>query len=269
MSDNIKTVPNTGTRADIINNRGHHMSTENKLEQVKTELADAIRVWYLRHAEDIAGNAGKDAEFSQTYGDGGNVGTWAGDLAAKVAADAGDMFSGSAASVRLTKGIQALAGRPATGGMYIDQHAIRKLDETYEIDDTQRGDMLRLLDSIKRGICADGLADWAPIKRAPGTSDLAWAVLRLAAQYLAEGARFQGLAFADVYKTVGGLNDFQQVADDAAKTIEQAARGKIATDLNITAGPAAFKVDDYQIAADFLADSLLSAGADISGPSGA
>lgn len=245
------------------------MSTENKLEQVKTELADAIRVWYLRHAEDIAGNAGKDAEFSQTYDNGETVGTWAGDLAAKVAADAGDMFSGSAASVKLTRGIQALAGRPATGGMYIDQHAIRKLDETYEIDDTQRGDMLRLLDSIKRGICADGLADWAPIKRAPGTSDLAWAVLRLAAQYLAEGARFQGLAFADVYKTVGGLNDFQQVAGNAAKTIEQAARGKIAADLNITAGPAAFKVDDYQIAADFLADSLLSAGADISGPSGA
>lgn len=245
------------------------MNDVNKLEQVKTELADAIRVWYLRHAEDIAGNAGKDAEFSQTYdGNGETVSTWAGDLAAKVAADAGDFFSGTAASVRLTKGIQALAGRPATGGMYIDQHAIKKLDETYEIDDTQRGDMLRLLDSIKRGICADGLADWAPIKRAPGTSDLAWAVLRLAAQYLAEGARFQGLAFADVYKTVGGLNDFQQVAGDAAKTIEQAARGKIAADLNITAGPAAFKVDDYQIAADFIADSLLSAGADIRGPSG-
>lgn len=244
MSDNIKTVPNTGTRADIINNRGHHMSTENKLEQVKTELADAIRVWYLRHAEDIAGNAGKDAEFSQTYDNGETVGTWAEGIAAKVAADAGDFFSGTAASVRLTKGTQALAGRPATGGMYIDQHAIRKLDETYEIDDTQRGDMLRLLDSIKRGICADGLADWAPIKRAPGTSDLAWAVLRLAAQYLAEGARFQGLAFADVYKTVGGLKDFEQVAGDAAKTIEQAARGKIAADLNITAGPAAFKVDD-------------------------
>ena len=245
------------------------MNDVNKLEQVKTELADAIRVWYLRHAEDIAGNAGKDAEFSQTYDNGETVGTWAGDLAAKVAADAGDMFSGSAASVKLTRGIQALAGRPATGGVYIDQHAIRKLDETYEIDDTQRGDMLRLLDSIKRGICADGLADWAPIKRAPGTGDLAWALLRLIAQYLAEGARFQGLAFADVYKTVGGLNDFQQGADDAAKTIEQAARGKIAADLNITAGPAAFKVDDYQIAADFLADSLLSAGADISGPSGA
>ena len=244
------------------------MSTENKLEQVKTELADAIRVWYLRHAEDIAGNAGKDAEFSQTYDNGETVGTWAGDLAAKVAADAGDFFSGTAASVRLTKGIQALAGRPATGGMYIDRHAIRKLDETYEIDDTQRGDMLRLLDSIKRGICADGLADWAPIERANGTGDLAWALLRLIAQYLAEGARFQGLAFADVYKTVGGLNDFQQVAGDAAKTIEQAARGKIAADLNITAGPAAFKVD-YQIAADFLADSLLSAGADTRGPSGA
>lgn len=243
------------------------MNDVNKLEQVKTELADAIRVWYLRHAEDIAGNAGKDAEFSQTYDNGETVGTWAGDLAAKVAADAGDFFSGTAASVKLTRGIQALAGRPATGGMYIDRHAIRKLDETYEIDDTQRGDMLRLLDSIKRGICADGLADWAPIKRAPGTSDLAWAVLRLAAQYLAEGARFQGLAFADVYKTVGGLKDFQQVAGDAAKTIEQAARGKIAADLNITAGPAAFKVD-YQIAADFLADSLLSAGADIRGPSG-
>ena len=220
------------------------MSTENKLEQVKTELADAIRVWYLRHAEDIAGNAGKDAEFSQTYdGNGETVSTWAGDLAAKVAADAGDFFSGTAASVRLTKGIQALAGRPATGGMYIDQHAIRKL-ETYEIDDTQRGDMLRLLDSIKRGICADGLADWAPVERANGTGDLAWALLRLAAQYLAEGARFQGLAFADVYKTVGGLKDFEQVAGDAAKTIEQAARGKIAADLNITAGPAAFKVDD-------------------------
>lgn len=245
------------------------MNDVNKLEQVKTELADAIRVWYLRHAEDIAGNAGKDAEFSQTYDNGETVGTWAEGIAAKVAADAGDFFSGTAASVRLTKGIQALAGRPATGGMYIDQHAIRKLDETYEIDDTQRGDMLRLLDSVKRGICADGLADWAPIKRAPGTSDLAWAVLRLAAQYLAEGARFQGLAFADVYKTVGGLNDFQQVAGDAAKTIEQAAREKIAADLNITAGPAAFKVDDYQIAADFLADSLLSAGADIRGPSGA
>ena len=244
------------------------MNDVNKLEQVKTELADAIRVWYLRHAEDIAGNAGKDAEFSQTYDNGETVSTWAGDLAAKVAADAGDFFSGTAASVRLTKGIQALAGRPATGGMYIDQHAIRKLDETYEIDDTQRGDMLRLLDSIKRGICADGLADWAPIKRAPGTSDLAWALLRLIAQYLAEGARFQGLAFADVYKTVGGLKDFEQVAGDAAKTIEQAAREKIAADLNITAGPAAFKVDDYQIAADFLADSLLSAGADISGPSG-
>ena len=220
------------------------MNDVNKLEQVKTELADAIRVWYLRHAEDIAGNAGKDAEFSQTYDNGETVGAWAGDLAAKVAADAGDFFSGTAASVRLTKGIQALAGRPATGGMYIDQHAIRKLDETYEIDDTQRGDMLNLLSGIKPGICADGLADWAPIKRAPGTSDLAWAVLRLAAQYLAEGARFQGLAFADVYKTVGGLKDFQQVAGDAAKTIEQAARGKIATDLNITAGPAAFKVDD-------------------------
>lgn len=220
------------------------MNDVNKLEQVKTELADAIRVWYLRHAEDIAGNAGKDAEFSQTYDNGETVGTWAEGIAAKVAADAGDFFSGTAASVRLTKGIQALAGRPATGGMYIDQHAIRKLDETYEIDDTQRGDMLRLLDSIKRGICADGLADWAPIKRAPGTSDLAWAVLRLAAQYLAEGARFQGLAFADVYKTVGGLKDFEQVAGDAAKTIEQAARGKIAADLNITAGPAAFKVDD-------------------------
>lgn len=245
------------------------MNDVNKLEQVKTELADAIRVWYLRHAEDIAGDAGKDAEFSQTYDNGETVGTWAGDLAAKVAADAGDFFSGTAASVKLTRGIQALAGRPATGGVYIDQHAIRKLDETYEIDDTQRGDMLRLLDSINRGICADGLADWAPIKRAPGTSDLAWAVLRLAAQYLAEGARFQGLAFADVYKTVGGLKDFEQVAGDAAKTIEQAARGKIAADLNITAGPAAFKVDDYQIAADFLADSLLSAGADISGPSGA
>lgn len=220
------------------------MNDVNKLEQVKTELADAIRVWYLRHAEDIAGNAGKDAEFSQTYDNGETVGTWAEGIAAKVAADAGDFFSGTAASVRLTKGIQALAGRPATGGMYIDRHAIRKLDETYEIDDTQRGDMLRLLDSIKRGICADGLADWAPIKRAPGTSDLAWAVLRLAAQYLAEGARFQGLAFADVYKTVGGLKDFEQVASDAAKTIEQAARGKIAADLNITAGPAAFKVDD-------------------------
>lgn len=220
------------------------MNDVNKLEQVKTELADAIRVWYLRHAEDIAGNAGKDAEFSQTYDNGETVGTWAEGIAAKVAADAGDFFSGTAASVRLTKGIQALAGRPATGGMYIDRHAIRKLDETYEIDDTQRGDMLRLLDSIKRGICADGLADWAPIKRAPGTSDLAWAVLRLAAQYLAEGARFQGLAFADVYKTVGGLKDFEQVAGDAAKTIEQAARGKIAADLNITAGPAAFKVDD-------------------------
>ena len=245
------------------------MNDVNKLEQVKTELADAIRVWYLRHAEDIAGNAGKDAEFSQTYKNGETVGTWAGDLAAKVAADAGDFFSGTAASVRLTKGIQALAGRPATGGMYIDQHAIRKLDETYEIDDTQRGDMLRLLDSIKRGICADGLSDWAPIKRAPGTSDLAWAVLRLAAQYLAEGARFQGLAFADVYKTVGGLKDFQQVAGNAARLIEKAAREKIAADLNITAGPAAFKVDDYQIAADFLADSLLSAGADIRGPSGA
>ena len=242
------------------------MNDVNKLEQVKTELADAIRVWYLRHAEDIAGNAGKDAEFSQTYdGNGETVSTWAGDLAAKVAADAGDFFSGTAASVRLTKGIQALAGRPATGGMYIDRHAI----ETYEIDDTQRGDMLRLLDSIKRGICADGLADWAPIKRAPGTSDLAWAVLRLAAQYLAEGARFQGLAFADVFKTVGGLKDFEQVAGDAAKTIEQAARGKIAADLNITAGPAAFKVDDYQMAADFLADSFLSAGADTRGPSGA
>lgn len=220
------------------------MNDVNKLEQVKTELADAIRVWYLRHAEDIAGNAGKDAEFSQTYDNGETVGTWAEGIAAKVAADAGDFFSGTAASVRLTKGIQALAGRPATGGMYIDRHAIRKLDETYEIDDTQRGDMLRLLDSIKRGVCADGLADWAPIKRAPGTSDLAWAVLRLAAQYLAEGARFQGLAFADVYKTVGGLKDFEQVAGDAAKTIEQAARGKIAADLNITAGPAAFKVDD-------------------------
>lgn len=220
------------------------MNDVNKLEQVKTELADAIRVWYLRHAEDIAGNAGKDAEFSQTYDNGETVGTWAEGIAAKVAADAGDFFSGTAASVRLMKGVQALAGRPATGGMYIDQHAIRKLDETYEIDDTQRGDMLRLLDSIKRGICADGLADWAPIKRAPGTSDLAWAVLRLAAQYLAEGARFQGLAFADVYKTVGGLKDFEQVAGDAAKTIEQAARGKIAADLNITAGPAAFKVDD-------------------------
>lgn len=220
------------------------MNDVNKLEQVKTELADAIRVWYLRHAEDIAGNAGKDAEFSQTYDNGETVGTWAEGIAAKVAADAGDFFSGTAASVMLTKGIQALAGRPATGGMYIDRHAIRKLDETYEIDDTQRGDMLRLLDSIKRGICADGLADWAPIKRAPGTSDLAWAVLRLAAQYLAEGARFQGLAFADVYKTVGGLKDFEQVAGDAAKTIEQAARGKIAADLNITAGPAAFKVDD-------------------------
>lgn len=220
------------------------MNDVNKLEQVKTELADAIRVWYLRHAEDIAGNAGKDAEFSQTYDNGETVGTWAEGIAAKVAADAGDFFSGTAASVRLTKGIQALAGRPATGGMYIDRHAIRKLDETYEIDDTQRGDMLRLLDSIKRGICADGLAAWAPIKRAPGTSDLAWAVLRLAAQYLAEGARFQGLAFADVYKTVGGLKDFEQVAGDAAKTIEQAARGKIAADLNITAGPAAFKVDD-------------------------
>lgn len=220
------------------------MNDVNKLEQVKTELADAIRVWYLRHAEDIAGDAGKGLDFVKVYGDGGNVGTWAEGIAAKVAADAGDFFSGTAASVRLTKGIQALAGRPATGGMYIDQHAIRKLDETYEIDDTQRGDMLRLLDSIKRGICADGLADWAPIKRAPGTSDLAWAVLRLAAQYLAEGARFQGLAFADVYKTVGGLKDFEQVAGDAAKTIEQAARGKIAADLNITAGPAAFKVDD-------------------------
>lgn len=220
------------------------MNDVNKLEQVKTELADAIRVWYLRHAEDIAGNAGKDAEFSQTYDNGETVGTWAEGIAAKVAADAGDFFSGTAASVRLTRGIQALAGRPATGGMYIDQHAIRKLEETYEIDDTQRGDILRLLDSIKRGICADGLADWAPIKRAPGTSDLAWAVLRLAAQYLAEGARFQGLAFADVYKTVGGLKDFEQVAGDAAKTIEQAARGKIAADLNITAGPAAFKVDD-------------------------
>ena len=196
------------------------MNDVNKLEQVKTELADAIRVWYLRHAEDIAGNAGKDAEFSQTYDNGETVGTWAGDLAAKVAADAGDFFSGTAASVRLTKGIQALAGRPATGGMYIDRHAIRKLDETYEIDDTQRGDMLRLLDSIKRGICADGLADWAPIERANGTGDLAWALLRLIAQYLAEGARFQGLAFADVYKTVGGLKDFEQVAGDAAKTIE-------------------------------------------------
>ena len=83
------------------------------------------------------------------------------------------------------------------------------------------------------------------------------------------GRTLQGLAFKDVYTTAGGLKDFQQVAGDAAKTIEQAARGKIAADLNITAGPAAFKVDDYQIAADFLADSLLSAGADISGPSGA
>lgn len=117
------------------------MNDVNKLEQVKTELADAIRVWYLRHAEDIAGNAGKDAEFSQTYDNGETVGTWAEGIAAKVAADAGDFFSGTAASVRLTKGIQALAGRPATGGMYIDRHAIRKLDETYEIDDTQRGDM--------------------------------------------------------------------------------------------------------------------------------
>lgn len=220
------------------------MNDVNKLEQVKTELADAIRVWYLRHAEDIAGDAGKGLDLVKVYGDGGNVGTWAEGIAAKVAADAGDFFSGTAASVRLTKGIQALAGRPATGGMYIDPHAIRKLDETYEIDDTQRGDMLRLLDSIKRGICADGLADWAPIERANGTGDLAWALLRLIAQYLAEGARFQGLAFADVYKTVGGLKDFEQVAGDAAKTIEQAARGKIAADLNITAGPAAFKVDD-------------------------
>ena len=220
------------------------MNDANKLEQVKTELADAIRVWYLRHAEDIAGDAGKGLDFVKVYGDGGNVGAWAEGIAVKVAADAGDFLSGTAASVKLTRGIQALAGRPATGGMYIDRHAIRKLDETYEIDDTQRGDMLRLLDSIKRGICADGLADWAPIERAPGASDLAWAVLRLAAQYLAEGARFQGLAFADVYKTVGGLKDFEQVAGDAAKTIEQAARGKIAADLNITAGPAAFKVDD-------------------------
>lgn len=220
------------------------MDDVNKLEQVKTELADAIRVWYLRHAEDIAGDAGKSLDFVKVYGDGGNVGTWAEGIAAKVAADAGDFFSGTAASVRLTKGIQALAGRPATGGMYIDPHAIRKLDETYEIDDSQRGDMLRLLDSIKRGICADGLADWAPIERANSTGDLAWALLRLIAQYLAEGARFQGLAFADVYKTVGGLKDFEQVAGDAAKTIEQAARGKIAADLNITAGPAAFKVDD-------------------------
>lgn len=65
------------------------MNDVNKLEQVKTELADAIRVWYLRHAEDIAGNAGKDAEFSQTYdGNGETVSTWAGDLAAKVAGDA-------------------------------------------------------------------------------------------------------------------------------------------------------------------------------------
>lgn len=220
------------------------MNDVNKLEQVKTELADAIRVWYLRHAEDIAGDAGKGLDFVKVYGDGRNVGTWAEGIAAKVAADAGDFFSGTAASVRLTKGIQALAGRPATGGMYIDPHAIRKLDETYEIDDSQRGDMLRLLDSIKRGICADGLADWAPIERTNGTGDLAWALLRLIAQYLAEGARFQGLAFADVYKTVGGLKDFEQVAGDAAKTIEQAARGKIAADLNITAGPAAFKVDD-------------------------
>lgn len=64
------------------------MNDVNKLEQVKTELADAIRVWYLRHAEDIAGNAGKDAEFSQTYDNGETVGTWAEGIAAKVAGDA-------------------------------------------------------------------------------------------------------------------------------------------------------------------------------------
>lgn len=38
------------------------MNDVNKLEQVKTELADAIRVWYLRHAEDIAGDAAKTIE---------------------------------------------------------------------------------------------------------------------------------------------------------------------------------------------------------------
>lgn len=80
------------------------MNDVNKLEQVKTELADAIRVWYLRHAEDIAGDAGKSLDFVKVYGDGGNVGTWAEGIAAKVAADAGDFFSGTAASVRLTKG---------------------------------------------------------------------------------------------------------------------------------------------------------------------
>lgn len=45
------------------------MNDVNKLEQVKTELADAIRVWYLRHAEDIAGDAGKGLDFVKVYGD--------------------------------------------------------------------------------------------------------------------------------------------------------------------------------------------------------
>lgn len=103
--------------------------------------------------------------------------------------------------------------------------------------------MLKLLDSIKPVICRDGLADWAPIERAPGTSDLAWAILKLAAQYLTEGARAQGLSFKDVYATAGGLADYQHFTGRTAETVQSAARHKYAEDLKAPADKGAFNVD--------------------------
>ena len=211
----------------------------NRLEEVKNELAAALNAWYLEKAEAIT----PAADFSQAYENGGDVATWAAGLAGQIAEGAADFAGGTAAAVKLTRGLQALAGRPVSGGHYISAEGVKPLDTAYEINSNQRADMLKLLDSIKPVICRDGLADWAPIERAPGTSDLAWAILKLAAQYLTEGARAQGLSFKDVYATAGGIADYQHFTGRTAETVQSAARHKYAEDLKAPADKGAFNVD--------------------------
>lgn len=95
----------------------------NRLEEVKNELAAALNAWYLEKAEAIT----PAADFSQAYENGGDVAAWAAGLAGQIAEGAADFAGGTAASVKLTRGLQALAGRPVSGGHYISAEGLSLL----------------------------------------------------------------------------------------------------------------------------------------------
>lgn len=207
------------------------MCEESKIEQLERELKATLRQLYAKESARYAEERGEPEALAAMYPENGDEipEEWADGEAGMLSREAWQRADHYAAVYSFQKKAAGLRSAEPYKSISYDGKAESLVERTKALGFTKEGtkELISLLKNESSNLVYDA-GDWAPLVRMPGTDDLTWAVIRLAAQYGIQACNHYGIEFREAYGNDTGLWDLakwsQAQAEELMKTIRRHVR---------------------------------------------